>query len=92
MAFIKQKERSRLKCAFCDNHPVAYWHLGTSDLKVCSTCAVDLLPRLIADAIAADGGVDDVRFVNRLHDALQRIENAFWYGAFHAILQEKRRC
>ena len=39
-----------LKCSFCGEKPEAYWH-EMQTVFVCRSCAVKILPRLIADAV-----------------------------------------
>lgn len=71
------------KCAFCDRKPTAYWHGINANISVCESCAVDILPRLIADAINIEA--HDVHASYTATQQLKRCELSFWQ-AFAARL------
>lgn len=55
-----------------------------SVLAVCTTCALDALPALIADAvISARGSV-----VGTAGIALERVESRFWRAAYDALARD----
>lgn len=72
-------------CSICGNkHPVAMWS-GCEDIFVCTSCAENILPRLIADAFMADHVSYDV-FLRRARAA----KTAFYQAAHCAAMFEKR--
>lgn len=62
------------KCSLCGKRADAMWG-GDTNVFVCSTCAVDTLPQLIADAIYKPRDKD---LYTAAHQALPRILLAFW--------------
>ena len=42
------------KCSFCGNDsPQSFWH-GGENVRTCRGCAIDILPKLLADSIVGD--------------------------------------
>ena len=74
------------RCRLCGNdHPAAMWR-GEMDIFVCTTCAIDVLPRLIADAVVSD----HADFTSVLEDK-NRIDKAFWEAVACRALSLGRR-
>jgi len=49
-SLMKQK-KTKHKCTFCGvNKPDAFWHGYAAEVYLCVNCAVDKIPKLIADA------------------------------------------
>ncbi len=65
------------KCDICGHNATAMWS-GKESIFICRRCAVDVLPRLIADAILSDVQVRDY---SRLLQAVEKAKSAFWQAA-----------
>lgn len=62
------------KCNICGHEAAAMWN-GEKDIFICPHCAVDVLPRLIADAILSDVLARDYSL---LLQAVEKAKYAFW--------------
>ena len=73
------------QCFACDRpNASAYWRGDWLIVSICRECAVNVLPRLLADAITGEGGdLPDV--VGTLRRAWQDAERAFWQAATVAV-------
>lgn len=82
--FLPLPEEVEVACFNCGTkHPTAYWiseKHPTTSLIVCRSCAIRVLPKLIADAIA--GAAKRSRPIHRdLFDNLKVVELNYWLGA-----------
>lgn len=75
------------ECYCCGGPPAAFGGNGHPSVSVCPTCALEKLPLLIADAVAA-GGPPAVS-IDRFEVALPSIVGAYWRGVAHARLPAK---
>lgn len=82
-------------CLVCGGRPNAIW-VGEDILTVCRKCAIDVLPRIMADATAgvlqgcvASGQPMEVR--NAMRSAWARAESLYWQAAAHAMAMLFRR-
>ena len=72
-------------CTICDKTADAMWSGMRGDVFICAHCAINTLPRLIADAFFSD-----VR--RRLREPVQHdIERAFYRGLCDVAFGELRR-
>ena len=85
---IKTMSRSIMgpdpKCNFCGEEPTAYWFSGSGGLEICSHCAVDKLPLVIADAIAGNHRANALNSAI-FESAIEKIVSAYWRGAAIAL-------
>jgi hypothetical protein len=75
-------------CFVCQNPADAVW-IGYQNVSVCRSCAVNTLPRLIADTVAAQhqAGAD-----YRVFEETEReIVAAFWKGATASLAGKIRK-
>jgi hypothetical protein len=73
------------KCSICGSeYPSAMWS-GCEDIFVCTQCAKNILPRLIADAFMA-GHVNYDVFLRYVNEA----KTAFYQAAHCAAMFDKR--
>lgn len=70
-------------CCVCGEQPAAYWR-GERVVAVCATCAVEVLPKLIADAVVGPT-CGHKTVIARLREAERRAKAAFWEAAACAI-------
>jgi hypothetical protein len=74
------------KCTFCgENTARAYWRCVEKDVSVCRSCAVEVLPRLMADALVGEHG-DNPNAYGQVHHHLERVLTNFWQGVTIAVL------
>jgi hypothetical protein len=71
------------RCFECGKLPDAYWVNQNGDIYVCEGCAIHVLPRLIADAVA--GQSKQYLSCGRLSHRLRDITLAYWMGAANAF-------
>jgi hypothetical protein len=77
-------------CSFCGAPQAAGWWHGEQRVSVCRTCAVQTLPRLMADALV--GEREDFRHVYAsLYRELLEAERHFWMAACGAIALAAQR-
>jgi hypothetical protein len=67
-------------CCICGGQSVACW-AGKQMLEVCYHCAVNVLPKLIADAVVGKDSVDVRVPKSRAEEVLAN----YWYGVAWAI-------
>ena len=77
-------ERDGEYCAFCDLPVRAAWE-GQRVIGCCHTCAIEVLPTLMADAIAPQVA-DDWDRVKRIFD---QAESRFWRAMCHRLIKER---
>lgn len=80
------------KCTICGEKATGYWH-GEGLVEVCHHCAIDVLPKLIADAIHVPR-VDHRPGpwpVEAGRNALSRVKAAFWEAMSSRLAGELRR-
>src|SRR5262245_33803948 len=68
-----------------------FWLGDEKDASVCTECAVEILPKLIADALVAQLGRDGQDAIPHLRRNLDRIHARFWEAAAVAISKTNRR-
>jgi hypothetical protein len=73
----------RIQCFECGLEAAAFWS-GNFNVGVCRDCAVEVLPMLIADAIASPNPKRPA-IRAAFADAAKRIDAAFWKGACLAV-------
>lgn len=74
---IKEEDYPAIKgkCDLCGEPASnAYWEGSGITLEVCEGCAVNILPRIIADAVTLTGAGDH----NRSKVVLMQVERQFW--------------
>lgn len=70
------------KCTICgSDHPSAMWR-GDEDIFVCHRCAINILPRLMADALMARPGSYE-QFLNEARTAKAAFYQAAHCAAMH---------
>lgn len=67
------------KCSICGGEPNAMWG-GREPIFVCRTCALEILPRLIADAI-----IDDYRNYEHFLIYRRKAKTSFLEGVTKAL-------
>ena len=88
-------KREQGECFNCSNPATAVWHGGNPSreaepvLAVCPVCAVEVLPTLIADAVAASGPARGQYLIRASEAALDRIKGVFWRAVACAGLAER---
>lgn len=63
-------------CFSCGESPVAFWMGATGLVSVCRTCAIQVLPCLIADAIWQQCDMS----IPIAQNALTEVRERFWYA------------
>lgn len=53
LSFDVRRFHSNAQCKFCDEKATAVWY-GTPDFYCCPKCAVEVLPKMIADSILGE--------------------------------------
>jgi hypothetical protein len=77
---------SEHRCGACGQRATAAWHGAESTLAVCSLCAQEVLPQMLADAVQIVGQRD-----SELRDIFNRIESRFWRAMALRLHKEKRQ-
>jgi hypothetical protein len=77
-------------CSFCGQPYAAAWWLGHQPISVCRKCAIENLPRLLADAVAGENA-DGPNVASNLHRAWEQAETRFWMAASCAISRAAER-
>ena len=75
-------------CSICgERTPAGFW-CGAVDIWACKFCALDVLPKLMADCVVygAPGGRPSWR---EIQDALLRAEKNFYYACTIALTSKK---
>jgi hypothetical protein len=72
------------KCSICGSHPTAMWR-GVSDVFICPGCAVDVLPRLIADALTPD----DAQY-GKILDDLEAMKTPYLTAALCRVAHKRQ--
>ena len=75
-------------CAVCGESATALWH-GAKPIAICETCAVDVLPTLIADAIFLP---NDVRSVDQAQRQLEKITSVYWKAVACRLRKGAKAC
>lgn len=77
------------RCVLCGGEPQAYWHRKGDMIFICRQCALNDLPRLIADAVMNNAPSSfDLPWDSknaRLSGALKDVELAYWRAGACAI-------
>jgi hypothetical protein len=77
-------------CIFCASPAVsAYWHTAAHAIAVCPSCAVEVLPQLMADALVGERG-DRPNIMGALHRQLVTVLKNFWEAAAGAVSRSVR--
>ena len=77
-------------CSICgERKPAGFW-CGAVDIWVCKFCALDVLPKLMADCVVygVPGGRPSWR---EIQDALLRAEKNFYYASTIALTRKKEK-
>ncbi len=75
-------------CNFCDCHATAFWQTSNS-VMVCSMCAVDILPKLIADATLTGLNFQDkMAYARAAEQTLESIAKNFYRASFSFALRK----
>ncbi len=72
------------QCFCCSRKAQAVWH-GQETVHVCESCAVEVLPALIADAVHA-GSLGTLGFMNHL----KAVEAEYWKAVAARLACESR--
>jgi hypothetical protein len=89
-AFTRQLYPAVEVCSFCGEPHASAWWRGHQTISVCRKCAVEDLPRLLADALAGEHA-DAPNVVGSLHRALEQAEKNFWMASCCAIANAAER-
>jgi hypothetical protein len=77
-------------CTFCGEPDAsAYWRCAVHDVATCRRCAVETLPKLIADAVVGEHG-DGPHIIGRVQPELEIIQKNFWMAVAVAIWRSVR--
>jgi hypothetical protein len=83
-------ERTHSMCSFCgEREAAAVWRGATSEILVCRWCAIETLPKFMADAIVNDEVHQGTLGI--VQDALLRADRNFYYGAFLSAIRAHRK-
>ena len=77
-------------CSFCGKPQASGWWRGHQTVSLWRRCAIEEVPRLMADAIAGECA-DAPHVVANLQRAWEQSEARFWLAACCAIAQAARR-
>lgn len=64
-------------CFVCDREADAEWHGKRYNVAVCASCAVSIIPWLIAEAATKHG--------QRIREILEKVQASFYQGAALAL-------
>jgi hypothetical protein len=73
------------RCTVCDGDATGWWRGQTGDVSLCPRCAVDAMPKLLADSLV--GEFDSPHVVQRLQGSLKEFNAQFWRAAAIAIVR-----
>lgn len=73
-------------CAFCDHPATAAWS-GRRLIAVCPSCAIDVLPKLAADAIDLTAASES----DRLKLIVIQMKSKFWKALSLRFVKERKR-
>jgi hypothetical protein len=72
-------------CTFCGRPEASgYWRGVEDDVAVCRGCAVEVLPKLLADALVGERG-DNPQTTGQLHRKLETVLKNFWQAVAGAV-------
>lgn len=72
-------------CSICRQPATAAWH-GNTTIAICSTCAVNILPALIADAV----DLSHKRPMERVKLAALQVERNLWRAVALRLARERQ--
>jgi hypothetical protein len=75
-------------CSFCGEPNATGWWMGHQIIAVCHGCALDAVPKLMADALVDEYG--HKRPIATLRQLQQVAEKNFWEAATLAVLRAVR--
>ena len=78
-----QREPER-RCQVCGHPASAFWE-GTEDIAVCAGCAVEIVTKLIGDAIQLPSGRDSAQ---RCKSTVQRVTLHLWQALAMRLIRE----
>lgn len=86
--WLDNLDKDEVVCFECQGRPGAYW-VGSQTIFVCHKCAIDVVPKLIADAIAslyprASFNADTIE------RAEPKILRSLWHGACSVLAARNR--
>jgi hypothetical protein len=74
-------------CSICGGPATGAWHPASgAALACCGACAVETLPKLIADSIDLPPNCEE----DAAKRALFHVESGFWKALFHRMARERR--
>jgi hypothetical protein len=77
-------------CTFCGTPDTSgYWRGVEGDVAVCRGCAVEVLPKLLADALVGERG-DNPQTIGQLHRQLETVLKNFWQAVAGAVWRAVR--
>ena len=68
-------------CSICGRRRATAWWRGTKILSICRPCALDVLPKLLADALVGEGAVSETG----LRADAANVLRTFWTAARLAL-------
>jgi hypothetical protein len=74
MMIVSKKTEPQEPCFHCGKIAQAYWAGNTSQVYVCHVCAVNILPKLIADSLDAY----TIEHTDRIDKVIEAIQVPFW--------------
>lgn len=77
------------KCFCCGEKAAAMWHGLEGQVDVCASCAIEVLPKLIADAVFVPPDLS--KGTTGYADHLVKVEASFWAAVASRVALEKRR-
>ena len=76
------------KCSICgERKPAGFW-CGAVDIWACKFCALNVLPKLIADCVV-HGSLGGQPSWRAIQEALPRAEKNFYYACVIALTRKK---
>ncbi len=68
-------------CSICGRRRATAWWRGQTILSICRPCALDVLPKLLADALVGEGPSNE----SQLHADAANVLRTFWTAAKLAL-------
>lgn len=93
LAIERSPEDCNQKCSFCSEQKAAALWMGDIDIFVCSICAVELLPQLMADAIVGGTTIKTLQTSKETPHSIKREGRIMerFHSAFSGALIRKIR-
>ncbi len=71
-------------CSFCGGEAHSYWH-DIEDVRCCRKCAVEVLPKLAADAVVLDKKHPSLESAASLF--FEQVKANYWQACFKSLLR-----